>query len=91
MIKNSLNLIKHVNNSYTFNTFTYTYAKQKIKKELRLKKEKKKKLKDFHMFKIKQTSHMIKIEFKHFLQQLNQKSFNECMLIKIRLKLCDLI
>ena len=39
MIKNSLNLIKHVNDSYTFNTFTYIYAKQKIKRELRLKKE----------------------------------------------------
>ena len=98
MIKNSLNLIKHVNDSYTFNTFTYIYIKQKIKKELRLKKEnskdshmfEKRKLKDFHMFEIKQTSRMIKIEFKYFSQQLNQKNSDECMLMRIRLKLYNL-
>ena len=64
MIKNSSDLTKHVNNSYTFNTLIYTYVKQKIKRELRLKKEKSK---NFYMFKIKQTSRIIKFEFKHFL------------------------
>ena len=89
MIKNSSDLIKHVNDSYTFNTFIHTYARQKIKRESRLKRRKKK-LKDFHMFEIKQTSRMIKIEFKHFSQQLNQKSSDECMLMRIRLRLCNL-
>ena len=42
------------------------------------------------MFEIKQTSRMIKIEFKHFLQQLNQKNFNKCILMRIKLKLYNL-
>ena len=64
MIKNSSDLTKHVNNSYTFNTFIYTYVKQRTKRESKLKK---KKSKDFYMFEIKQTSRIIKIEFKHLL------------------------
>ena len=51
----------------------------------------KEKSKNFYMFEIKQTLYMIKIKFKHLLQRLNQKSSVKCMLIKIRLKLCDLI
>ena len=43
------------------------------------------------MFKIKQISRIIKIEFKYFSQQLNQKNSDECMLIRIKLRLCDLI
>ena len=40
MIKSDLNLIKHVNDSYTFNTFTHTYIKQNIKRKIKTKREK---------------------------------------------------
>ena len=40
MIKSNLNLIKHVNNSYTFNTLTHTYVKQNIKRRIKTKREK---------------------------------------------------
>ena len=43
------------------------------------------------MFEIKQISRIIKIESEHFSQQLNQKNSDECMLMRIKLRLCDLI
>ena len=39
MIKSDSDLTKHVNDSYTFNTFTHTYTKQNIKRRIKAKRE----------------------------------------------------